>query len=131
MQRFSDLGKGLPLWARYIWDSFVAWLKEYITKLKIEIEMRSADRQAAEISQQWGKEEDAARLTQAEKVAEGMREELRESSPGATVSVVQVQMNGGESDNAVLIEKQPDGSQAQSILGGEMQIINPYVEREE
>jgi len=75
---------------------------------KTEMTMVSVDAQAEALKEQWRKEENEAILKR-----------TQEKHPEAKVTL--------HNDNgAVLIEHPPDGSNAQSLLGGAMEIKSPW-----
>jgi uncharacterized iron-regulated membrane protein len=91
---------------------------------RIQAELKDVDKQAAEINQQWTQIEDAERTAQAEAAAA----RIRQANPDATVSVIQTAMGEG-TDTAILVEHPPDGSKAQDLLGGAMEIKSPWMDR--
>ena len=86
--------------------------------------MRQVDQQAAAIAEQWSRVEDQQRLREVEKAAARIQFE----NPNATVSVVTTAMGEG-TDLAILVEHPPDGSAAQDLLGGAMEIRSPWMDR--
>ena len=123
-QKLADLGRKMPHWFQPIWQTLVAWFVEWWRNLKIQAELAKVDRQAAEIDQQWTQIEDAERTAQAEAVAARIQFE----NPDATVSVIQTTMGEG-TDAAILVEHPPDGSKAQDLLGGAIEIKSPWMDR--
>lgn len=123
-QKLTDMGRSLPGWAQPIWKWLVEWFIAWVREQRIQAEMKEVDRQAAEIDQQWTQIEDAERTAQAEAVAQRIQFE----NPDAAVSVIQTAVGEG-TDVAILIEHAPDGSQAQELLGGAVEIRSPWVER--
>ena len=123
-QKLMDMGRSLPGWAQPIWkwavESFIAWAREQ----RIQAELKDVDKQAAEINQQWTQIEDAERTAQAEAVAA----QIQFENPDATVSVIQTAMGEG-TDAAILVEHPPDGSKAQDLLGGAIEIKSPWMDR--
>ena len=75
---------------------------------KTESTMKSVDKQAEELKGQWREEEN-----------ELTRQKFQEEHPDAKVTTHNEQ-------GAVLIEHQPDGSKAQDLLGGAMEIKSPW-----
>jgi hypothetical protein len=75
---------------------------------KTERTMKSVDRQTEDLKQQWRDEEN-----------EEVREKFSNIFPESKVSTHNEQ-------GAVLIEHKPDGSKAQDLLGGAMEIKSPW-----
>ena len=75
---------------------------------KTELTMKDVDRQTDELKEQWREEEN-----------EAIREKFQEAYPDAKVTTHNEQ-------GAVLIEHPPDGSKAQELLGGPMEIKSPW-----
>ena len=75
---------------------------------KTELTMKDVDRQTEELKEQWRDEEN-----------EAIREKVSNIFPDAKVTT----HNG---QGAVLIEHPPDGSKAQELLGGSMEIKSPW-----
>ena len=75
---------------------------------KTELTMKDVDRQAEELKEQWQKEEN-----------EVTRQEFQEAYPQAKVTT-------HSNQGAVLIEHKPDGSKAQDLLGGAMEVKSPW-----
>jgi hypothetical protein len=123
-QRLVDAGRKMPGWLQPVWQVVALWMIEWLRELKVAAEMASVDQQAAEISEGWAKVEDEERRQEAERVAGRMQTE----NPDATVSVIETAVGEG-SDLAILVEHPPDGSAAQEILGGAMEIRSPWLER--
>jgi hypothetical protein len=123
-QRLVDAGRKMPGWLQPVWQVVALWIIEWLRELKVAAEMASVDQQAAEISEGWAKVEDEERRQEAERVAGRMQTE----NPDATVSVIETAVGEG-SDLAILVEHPPDGSAAQEILGGAMEIRSPWLER--
>lgn len=102
-----------------------AWWFEYWVQYKTKITMADVDRQAEELKAQWAKEEDAALLAKAQ-----------EENPNAHVEVVHP-FDGADhkpedpSIAAVKIEHEPDGSTAQQLLGGTLEIKAPWYEADD
>lgn len=125
IQKLEDLVDKLPAaWMRPIWLAFVAWLKKALQDHDIRQTMHHVDQQAAAISEQWAQAEDEARRQDAERVAG----QIQFENPDATVSVIETTMGEG-TDLAILVEHPPDGSAAQDLLGGAMEIRSPWMER--
>ncbi len=78
---------------------------------KTENTMEGVDRQTEELKEEWRKEENAKIV-----------EEFQEKYPDAKVTT------HNEETGAVLIEHPPDGSKAQDLLGGAMEIKSPWSE---
>jgi hypothetical protein len=123
-QRLADLGRKMPVWFQPVWQVLVDWFVAWLRELKVAAEMASVDQQAAEISEGWAKVEDEERRQEAERVAGRIQTE----NPDATVSVIETAVCEG-ADLAILVEHPPDGSAAQELLGGAMEIRSPWVER--
>ena len=125
IQKLEGLAGLLPAaWMRPIWLVFVAWLKQALQDHDIRQTMHQVDQQAAAINADWTKAEDEARRQDADRVAGRIQFE----NPDATVSVIETAMGEG-TDLAILVEHPPDGSAAQDLLGGAMEIRNPWIER--
>jgi hypothetical protein len=122
-QKLADLGRKMPPWFQPIWQVLVAWFVEWWRNLKIQAELKKVDQQVIEINQQWTQIEDAERTAQAEAVAARIQFE----NPDATVSVITTAVGEG-SDTAILIEHAPDGSKAQELLGGTIEIKSPWMQ---
>ena len=75
---------------------------------KTELTMKDVDRQTEELKEQWRDEEN-----------EAIREKVSNFFPDAKVTTHNEQ-------GAVLIEHPPDGSKAQELLGGSMEIKSPW-----
>jgi hypothetical protein len=123
-QRVADLGRKMPVWFQPVWQVLVDWFVAWLRELKVAAEMASVDQQAAEISEVWAKVEDEERRQEAERVAGRIQTE----NPDATVSVIETAVGEG-SDLAILVEHPPDGSAAQELLGGAMEIKSSWLER--
>ena len=123
-QKLMDMGRSLPAWAQPIWKWLVEWFVAWAREQRIQAELKDVDRQAEQIDQQWTQVEDAERTAQAEAVAQ----RIQQANPDAAVSVIQTAMGEG-TDAAILVQHPSDGSQAQDLLGGEIRIMNPWVER--
>lgn len=101
---------GKPLWRGNKWikmimdHCFPDWV-EWKTKLT----MKDVDRQTEEIKEQWQKEENQVIV-----------EKFQEVYPEAKVTT------HDKATGAVLIEHPPDGSKAQELLGGAMEIKSPW-----
>lgn len=78
---------------------------------KTKATMAGVDHQAEEVKEQWQKEEN-----------EAIVEKFQEKYPEAKVTT------HDEKTGAVLIEHPPDGSKAQELLGGAMEIKSPWSE---
>ena len=77
---------------------------------KTQLTMQSVDKQTEEIQEQWKEEEN-----------EAIVEKFQEEYPEAKVTT-------HNENGAVLIEHEPDGSKAQDLLGGAMEIKSPWSE---
>ena len=75
---------------------------------KTELTTKDVDRQTESLKEEWQKEEN-----------EAIREKFQEAFPDAKVTTHNEQ-------GAVLIEHPPDGSKAQELLGGAMEIKSPW-----
>jgi hypothetical protein len=75
---------------------------------KTELTMKDVDRQTEELKEQWRDEEN-----------EAIREKVSNFFPDAKVTTHNEQ-------GAVLIEHPPEGSKAQELLGGSMEIKSPW-----
>jgi hypothetical protein len=85
------------------------WLWKHWVDGRVEMEISSVEKQAEEIKEQWKSEENAEIL-----------ERFQEENPDAKVTI-------HDSDTgAVLIEHKPDGSVAQDLLGGTIEIKSPW-----
>jgi hypothetical protein len=76
---------------------------------KTETTMSDVDRQTEEIKEQWQKEENEAIVEKFEEVYHEAKVTTHDEKTGA-----------------VLIEHPPDGSKAQELLGGAMEIRSPW-----
>ena len=123
-QELMDMGRSMPVWVQPIWKWAVEWFIAWVREQRIQAEMKEVDEQVAEIDQQWTQTEDAERTAQADAVAA----RIQQWNPDAAVSVIQTAMGEG-SDVAILVEHAPDGSKAQELLGGAIEIKSPWVER--
>jgi len=123
-QKLMDMGRSLPAWAQPIWKWAVEWFIAWAREQRIQAELKDVDKQAAAINQQWTQIEDAERTAQAEAVAARIQFE----NPDATVSVIQTAMGEG-TDAAILVKHPPDGSKAQDLLGGAIEIKSPWMDR--
>jgi hypothetical protein len=123
-QKLADLGRKLPLWAQPVWKALVDWFVHWLRELKVAAEMASVDQQAAEINTEWETIEDMERLREAEQAAARIQFE----NPNANVSVITTAMGEG-TDLAILVEHPPDGSKAQELLGGAVEIKSPWMDR--
>lgn len=85
----------------YCFQDWVNW--------KTELTMQDVDRQAEDLKKKW-KEEENKRIV----------EKFQEKYPDAKVTL------HDENTGAVLIEHPPDGSKAQELLGGVMEIKSPW-----
>jgi len=92
-------------WVKMIMDHcFPDWVE-----WKTELTMKDVDRQTEEIKNQWQKEENQVIV-----------EKFQEVYPEAKVTT------HDPVTGSVLIEHPPDGSQAQDLLGGAMEIRSPW-----
>ena len=123
-QRLADAGREMPVWFQPVWKHLVEWFVLWLREMKVKAEMARVDDQVAEIDQQWTQVEDAERTAQAEAVAA----RIQQANPDAAVSVIQTAVGEG-TDAAILVQLPSDGSKAQELLGGEIRIMNPWVER--
>jgi hypothetical protein len=124
-QKLEDLGRNLPAWSQPVWKWLVAVLVHWIQQLKISAELKEVDEQVEQINESWNKIEAQDRLMSAEEIAA----EIRKTQPDAIVIVVEVPIEGGDKDAAIMIDHPKDGSKAQDVLGGAMEIRNPWVDR--
>jgi hypothetical protein len=123
-QKLADLGRRMPVWLQPVWKYLVEWFVLWVREQRVQAEVRDVDQQAVAIDQQWTQVEDGARVATAEEAAARIQFE----NPDATVSVITTSVGEG-SDVAILVEHPADGSKAQEVLGGAMEIRNPWVER--
>jgi hypothetical protein len=123
-QKLADLGRRMPVWFQPVWQYLVEWFVLWLREQKVQAELRDVDQQVVEIDQKWSQVEDAARTAEAERMTARVQFEF----PDAKVSVVPV-MTGEGTDVAIFIEHPADGSKAQEVLGGAMEIRSPWVER--
>jgi hypothetical protein len=123
-QKLADLGRRMPVWLQPVWKYLVEWFVLWVREQRVQAELRDVDQQAVAIDQQWTQVEDGARVAAAEEAAARIQFE----NPDATVSVITTSVGEG-SDVAILVEHPADGSKAQEVLGGAMEIRNPWVER--
>ena len=98
------LSKSNPIVAQILANCFPDWVE-----WKTELTMKDVDRQVEEIKQTWKDQEN-------QKIVEHFQEKY----PEAKVTLHDA--NTG----AVLIEHPPDGSHAQDLLGGAMEIKSPW-----
>jgi hypothetical protein len=124
-QKLEDMGRKFPAWLQPVWKWLVAVLVDWLIRLKIAVEMKEVDQQVEKINEAWANTEDLGRLASAEEVAV----EIRKAHPDAIVVVVEVPIEGGGKDAAIMIDYPKDGSKAQDALGGAMEIRNPWVDR--
>jgi hypothetical protein len=94
---------GLTQFLDELFPDWVGW--------KAEREIQSVDRQVEEITEEWQNQDN-------QKVVE----KFQEVYPEAKVTV------HNPETGAVLIEHPPDGSEAQELLGGAMEIRSPWSE---
>jgi hypothetical protein len=120
-QRLADLGRKMPVWFQPVWQYLVEWFVVWMREQKVQAELREVDQQVVKINQQWTQIEDAKRTAQAEAVAARIQFE----NPDATVSVIQTAMGEG-SEVAILVQHPADGSKAQELLGGAIEIRSPW-----
>jgi hypothetical protein len=123
-QRLADAGREMPVWFQPVWKHLVEWFVLWLREMKVKAEMARVDDQVAEIDQQWTQVEDAERTAQAEAVAQ----RIQQANPDAAVSVIQTAVGEG-TDVAILVEHAPDGSRAQDLLGGAVEIRSPWMDR--
>ena len=123
-QKLADLGRRMPLWLQPVWKYLVEWFVLWLREMKVQAELKDVDEQVVKIDQQWTQVEDGARLAEAERMAARVQFEF----PDAKVSVVPLTMGEG-SDVAIFIEHPADGSKAQEMLGGAVEIKSPWVDR--
>jgi hypothetical protein len=123
-QKLADYGRKMPLWFQPVWQVLVDWFVRHWREAKIQAELKNVDQQAWDLDSQWSKTEDAARVAEVERAAAKVQFE----NPDATVSVIATAMGEG-SDLAILVEHPPDGSRAQELLGGAIEIKSPWMER--
>jgi len=95
-----------PLIKRIMDHCFPDWVE-----WKTETTMKNVNRLVEEVKNEWRKEEN-----------EAVREKFQEAYPEAKVTT------HDEVTGAVLIEHPPDGSKAQELLGGAMEIKSPWSE---
>lgn len=119
-QELTDLTGELPPWARPIWKLVLAWLLPFIRRAKVRRAMRSVDKQAQAIGDEW-----AARDRQQAVAAAAARAIAQH--PDAHVEVL---LMPNHPVDAVLIEHPPDpSSKAQMALGfGSIEIREPWIE---
>lgn len=123
-QKLVDFGAKLPTWARPAWKLFAEWFIAWMRELKIRAEMKHVDTQVEEIDEQWTQQEDQSYREKVQEVADKLQAQM----PTAVVSVVDARV-GDCVQPTIFIEEAPDGSKAQDILGGAMEIRNPFVDR--
>ena len=121
-QKLADLGRRMPLWLQPVWKYLVEWFVLWLREMKVQAELKDVDEQVVKIDQQWTQVEDGARVAEAERMAARVQFEF----PDAKVSVVPVTQGEGK-DVAIFIEHPSDGSKAQEVLGGAMEIRSPWV----
>lgn len=98
------LSKNNPIVAKILAHCFQDWVQ-----WKTEMTMKDVDRQVEEIKETWKEQEN-------QKIVE----DFQERYPEAKVTLHDA------NTSAVLIEHPPDGSEAQSLLGGAMEIKSPW-----
>jgi nitrogen fixation/metabolism regulation signal transduction histidine kinase len=98
------LKKSNPIVARILAHCFSDWME-----WKTEMTMKDVDRQVEEIKETWKEQENQQVI-----------EKFQEKYPNAKVTL------HDEERGAVLIEHPPDGSAAQDLLGGAMEIKSPW-----
>jgi hypothetical protein len=120
-QKLADLGRRMPVWFQPVWQYLVEWFVLWVREQRIQAELKDVDQQAEVIQKEWERMEYEEKVAAAERVAGQVQFE----NPDATVSVVPVMMGEGK-DVAIMIEHPPDGSKAQEVLGGAMEIRSPW-----
>jgi hypothetical protein len=113
VQKLEDAAEHLqPPW-KQIWlftvKCFAVWLQDY----KIKAVIKDIDEQAVVIKDKWSKQE-------VENVRVGIESRVKITDPDAVVTV----LPPSSPVPGFLIEYSPDGSYAQSILGGAMEITS-------
>lgn len=113
IQRLEDAGDHLSAPWKQLWlglvKIFAVWLQDY----KIKATIKDVDEQADVINAEWDRQK-------VEHVRVGIEQRVKITDPGATVTV----LPPSSPVPGYLIEYTPDGSYAQSILGGAMEITN-------
>ena len=123
-QKLIDVGRKLPLWFQPVWSYLVEWFVVWLREQKVQAELKEVDQQAEVMQKEWAKMEYEEKVAAAERVAG----QIQFENPDATVSVMPVTMGEGK-DVAIMVEHPPDGSKAQEVLGGAMEIRSPWVDR--
>jgi len=122
-QKLADLGRKMPVWFQPVWEYLVEWFIAWAREQRIQAELKDVDEQAVVIQKEWERMEYEERVAAAERVAG----QIQFENPDATVSVVAVMMGEGK-DVAIMVEHPADGSKAQELLGGAMEIRSPWSE---
>jgi len=120
-QKLADLGRRMPKWFQPVWKYLVEWFIAWAREQRIQAELKDVDQQAEVIQKEWERMEYEEKVAAAERVAG----QIQFENPDATVSVVPVMMGEGK-DVAIIVEHPPDGSKAQEVLGGAMEIRSPW-----
>ena len=113
IQKMEDAGADLPAPWKQIWLFAVKWLAVWLQDYKIKAVIKDIDEQAAVIKDHWAAQE-------VENVRVGIESRVKITDPGAVVTV----LPPSSPVPGYLIEYTPDGSYAQSILGGAMEITS-------
>ena len=120
-QKLADAGRRMPVWFQPVWQYLVEWFVVWWREVKVEVELGRVDRQVEVIQKEWEKMDYEEKVAAAERVAG----QIQFENPDATVSVVPVMMGEGK-DVAIMVEHPADGSKAQEVLGGAMEIRSPW-----
>jgi hypothetical protein len=123
-QKLADLGQRMPVWFQPVWSYLVKWFVVWLREQKVQAELKEVDEQSVAIQKEWERMEYEEKVAAAERVAG----QIQFENPDATVSVVPVTMGEGK-DVAIMVEHPADGSKAQEVLGGAMEIRSPWVDR--
>ncbi len=119
IQQLESLTPEFPFWARPIWRAFCAWLKPLIIRTHLRRTMRSVDRQAKVIGDEWQRD---IRAHQVQAAVEKAQAEF----PDAKVSIQRMPQH---SVDAVFIAHPvtDDSDPAQKLLGfSSLQIRAPF-----
>jgi hypothetical protein len=116
--------KDIPLLAS-IWTGIVKWLEKLWIQFKIRSEIEKVKIESEKIKQDWQQFEH--KIIYAEVVKKASK--IQRENPSANVSVIDIDKDKKYvPDNlAILIEYPPDGSKAQAILGGTLEIRSPWM----
>jgi hypothetical protein len=116
--------KNIPLLVN-TWTPIVKYLEKLWIQFRIRSEIEKVKTESEKIKQDW--QEFEHKILYAEIVKKAS--EIQKENPNANVSVIDINKNEKYvPDNLViLIEHPPDGSKAQAVLGGTLEIRSPWI----